>query len=134
MLLYETVAISLADAVSGMAIEISTRPAACRYPNYGSGLENKFCAEVLKGSAGTKRSEANEIMRVILPKYEDKLKSPPRGKSFPECTNLKTLKPTGSGRRFTIGCGRSWRIWGYIVRYNFSVTKILWHISAIELI
>jgi len=93
MLLYETAAISLADAVSGMAVEIGTRPAACRYPNYGSGLENKFCAEVLKGSAGMKRSDANEIVKAILPKYEDKLRNPPRGKSFPECTDLRTLKP-----------------------------------------
>jgi len=95
MLLYETTTIAIADSVSGVAIEIGTRPTGCRYKNYASGLENKFFAEVLKSSAKhLKLSDANEIVKAILPKYEDKLKNPPKGKSFPECTDLKTLQPT----------------------------------------
>lgn len=95
MLLYETTTITIADSVSGVAIEIGTRPAACRYKNYGSGLENKFFAEVLKSSAkNLKLTDANEIVKAILPKYEDKLKNPPKGKSFTECTDLRTLQPT----------------------------------------
>jgi methylamine--corrinoid protein Co-methyltransferase len=94
MLLYETTTIAIADSVSGVAIEIGTRPTGCRYKNYASGLENKFFAEVLKSSAKhLKLSDANEIVKAILPKYEDKLKNPPKGKSFPECTDLKTLQP-----------------------------------------
>jgi methylamine--corrinoid protein Co-methyltransferase len=94
MLLYESATLALADAVSGIALEIGTRPAACKYPNYGSGLENKFTAEVLKASTKLKLKDANEIVKAILPKYENKLKNPPRGKSFPECTDLQTLQPT----------------------------------------
>lgn len=95
MLLYETVTITLADSVSGVSIEIGTRPTGCRYRDYGSGLENKFFAEVLKSSAKhLKLSDANEIVKSLLPKYENKLKTPPKGKPFYECTNLKTLQPT----------------------------------------
>jgi methylamine--corrinoid protein Co-methyltransferase len=95
MLLQETAAIAIADAVSGVAIEIGTRPAACRYKNHGSGLENKFCAEVLKSAAShLKLGDANEIVRALLPKYEQNLKDPPKGKTFPECTNLQTLRPS----------------------------------------
>ena len=95
MLLYETATITIADAVSGTAIEIGTRPTACRYKDYGSGLENKFFAEVLKSSAKhLKLADANEVVKALLPKYESKLKTPPKGKSFPECTDLKTLQPS----------------------------------------
>ncbi|HUI86071.1 MAG TPA: monomethylamine:corrinoid methyltransferase [Nitrososphaerales archaeon] len=95
MLLRETAAIAIADSVSGVALEIGTRPAACRYKDYGSALENKFFAEVLKSSArNLKLPDANEIVKALLPKYEDKLRDPPKGKSFPECTDLRTLRPS----------------------------------------
>lgn len=95
MLLQETATIAIADAVSGVALEIGTRPAACRFRDYGSGLENKFFAEVLKSSARhLKLTDANEIVKGILPKYEGKLRDPPKGKSFAECTDLRTLRPS----------------------------------------
>jgi len=95
MLLQETAAIAIADSVSGVALEIGTRPAACRYKDYGSGLENKFFAEVVKSSArNLKLSDANDIVKALLPKYEDQLRDPPKGKSFTECTDLKTLRPS----------------------------------------
>ncbi len=95
MLLYETATISIADSVSGVAIEIGTRPTGCRYRDYGSGLENKFFAEVLKSAAkNLKLEDANEIVKALVPKYEDKLRTPPKGKAFYECTNLKTLSPS----------------------------------------
>jgi methylamine--corrinoid protein Co-methyltransferase len=95
MLLLETASIAIADSVSGAALEIGTRPAACRYKNHGSALENKFFAEVLKSAAShLKLADANEIVKALLPRYEDKLKDPPKGKSFPECTNLQTLRPS----------------------------------------
>lgn len=95
MLLEETAAIAIADSVSGVSIEIGTRPAACRYRNYGSGLENKFCAEVLKSAASQLRlTDANEVVKGLLPSYENQLRTPQKGKSFSECTDLKTLRPS----------------------------------------
>lgn len=94
MLLYETTTISIAETVSGNAHEMGTRPTGCKYPDYGTGLENKFYGEVCKASAGVKRTNANEIIKPFLPKYEEKLKYPPKGKSFTECFDLKTLTPT----------------------------------------
>ncbi len=93
-LLYETAAIAIADVASGIAIEEGTRPTGCKYKNYGSGLENKFAAEVSKAAAGMKRSDANEIAKALIPRYEDRLERPSKGKSFTECTDLKSLKPT----------------------------------------
>ena len=41
-----------------------------------------------------KRSDANEIAKELIPKYESKMSNPPKGKTFQECMDLKTLKPT----------------------------------------
>ena len=54
-------------------------------------MEKIFCAEVLKSAASLKRADANEIVKTLIPKYEGKLKSPIKGKSFVECYDVKTL-------------------------------------------
>ncbi|WP_309492070.1 monomethylamine:corrinoid methyltransferase [Candidatus Hecatella orcuttiae] len=94
MLLYETAAFEICDAASGCASGFGTRPTGCRFPDYASGLENRFCAEVVKASAGLRRGEACELVKALLPRYEDRLRRPPKGLSFPQCTDLKTLQPT----------------------------------------
>lgn len=93
-LLYES-SVGLMDvSVSSASMSIGPRSAAGKYTDHVSPLEAKFCAEVFKACAGMKRSEANEIAKAIIPKYEDKLYNPPKGKKFTECYDLKTLKPT----------------------------------------
>jgi len=64
-------------------------------PNYSTGLEQMFGCELAKvlSKSGFKRSDANEIAKQLIPKYEDKLGEPPKGKSFEECMDLKSLKP-----------------------------------------
>ncbi|KUO42454.1 MAG: hypothetical protein APU95_00715, partial [Hadesarchaea archaeon YNP_N21] len=84
-LLYETAAIVVDDVTSGVSTELGTRPTGCKYPDYASGLENTFAAEVTKAAAGMKREHANEIVKAFLPKYEDRLQRPNKGKSFTEC-------------------------------------------------
>lgn len=81
-------------SVSGASFSNGPRSAGGRYENYLSPLECKFCAEVFKACAGMSRAQANEIANKILPKYEDKLNTPPKGKSFTECFDIKTLEPT----------------------------------------
>lgn len=94
MLLYESAVGMMNLSVSGISFSIGPRSAGGRYADYVSPLECKFNAEVLKSSAGMKRSDANEIAKVLIPKYEEKLVNPPKGKSFTQCYDLKTLKPT----------------------------------------
>jgi len=85
-------------SVSGVSISVGPRSAGGKYTNYISPLECKYVAEVFKGCAGMKRSDANEIAKAIIPKYGDKLRYPPKGKSFRECFDLETLKPTKEWR------------------------------------
>jgi len=94
MLLYESAVGMMSLSVSGVSMSIGPRSAGGKCTDHISPLEAKFCAEVLKACAGMKRNDANEIAKALIPKYEDKLMNPPKGKSFTECFDLKTLKPT----------------------------------------
>ena len=94
MLLHESVVGMMSVSVSGDSYSVGPRSASGKYTNYVSPLEARFCAEVHKKCAGLKRSDANEIAKSIIPKYDDRLMNPLRGKKFTECFDLKTLKPT----------------------------------------
>ena len=65
-----------------------------KYTDWLTPLECKFCAEVLKRSAGMTREQVNEIAKVLIPKYEGMLLNPPKGKGLRGCYDLKTFKPT----------------------------------------
>ena len=93
MLLYEDAVSMMQASASGAAGCFATRSSGVRHAEYLSPLECKFCAEVLKRSAGMTRQEVNEIVKVLIPRYENMLYDPPKGKSFRECYDLKTLRP-----------------------------------------
>jgi len=94
MILYESASAMLAVSTSGASGVCVARSSGSKYMDYLTPLEMKFCAEVLKRSAGMTRKKANEIVKVLIPKYENDLQTPPKGKSFRECYDLETLKPT----------------------------------------
>ena len=75
-------------------MHIGPRTSAVKHIDHISPLECKFCGEVLKRSAGMTREQANEIAKVLTPKFEGMLWDPPIGKRFQDCYDLKTLKPT----------------------------------------
>ena len=79
---------------SGIESVTGIRPAHGKYRNQVSGLESKFGAEVAKQSSGLKRQDANEIVKKLMLRYEEKLSNPPKGKEFKECFDLKRLKPS----------------------------------------
>jgi methylamine--corrinoid protein Co-methyltransferase len=43
---------------------------------------------------GMSRKEANELVRKILPKYEDKISKAPMGKTISECYDMERVEPT----------------------------------------
>ncbi len=94
MLLYECAVETINASVSGESGIVGPRSGSGKYADYLTPLECKFCGEVLKCAAGMTRKEANEIVKVLIPKYEDKLMNPDKGQSFRECYDLKTLEPT----------------------------------------
>ncbi len=72
---------------------IGIRTAGGKFPNHASGVETGFAGEVAKAAAGLTREQANEIANQLLPKYEDDLKRPNIGVSFPEAYDVRTVTP-----------------------------------------
>jgi methylamine--corrinoid protein Co-methyltransferase len=93
MCLYETTASVTAAVVSGMSIE-SVGVATNRYEDRTTPVEPRISAEVGHAVAGMKRSEANDLVSRLLPKYERRLKEPPLGKTLFECWDPDLRRPT----------------------------------------
>lgn len=93
-ILYTSAAGLIATGVSGMALTTGPRSAGGAIKNYVTPLEAWFSADVFKATAGMTLDKANELVLYLLTKYEDNISNQPKGKPFPECFDLKTLKPT----------------------------------------
>ena len=93
MCLYETSASVAAAVVSGLSIE-SLGVATNKHEDRTTPVEPRISAEVGHAVAGMKRSDANELVKKLLPKYESKLNAPPLGKSLYECWDADARKPS----------------------------------------
>ena len=97
MFLYEIAAATLATVVCGadMLDAVGGR-GGVETDYYGGPLDSKFMRDVAHAATKLNRAEANEIVKTILAKYEDRIvaKNIPIGKKFQECNDLKTLKPS----------------------------------------
>lgn len=95
MVLYEATAYSVAGTVSGlslMAVEVANN----RYLNHCTGMEARMAAEAGHAIARSnmKRDVANELIKNVLKKYEDKIEHAPMGKSFRECYDTEAVTPS----------------------------------------
>ncbi|MEM3506940.1 MAG: monomethylamine:corrinoid methyltransferase [Candidatus Bathyarchaeia archaeon] len=93
MILYEGAAVAL-SVVSGVSLGPGIVGRATKEMDKYTGLECRFYAEVGKACLGLKREDANELVKELVKKYEDKFKDPPLGKTFNECYDVKAMKPT----------------------------------------
>jgi methylamine--corrinoid protein Co-methyltransferase len=93
MVLHEFAAEFIAAVASGASIETGG-VAKGKYFDYLTPIEPMFASEVAYATAGLKRSDANEIVRGIVPKFEDKIPDPPKGKRFQDCCDLLTGEPS----------------------------------------
>jgi len=59
-----------------------------------SPLDLQFGTEVGQAALGMKREEANEIVKKLLPKYEENLSKPPEGKKYQELFDVQTARPS----------------------------------------
>jgi methylamine--corrinoid protein Co-methyltransferase len=92
MLFYEMAAAMLACVASGISVE-SNHPSKAAITDHILPMESEFYCKVAHAVTGMKRSEANELVKTLLPKYEKDLSNPPKGKKYQECYDVKTGKP-----------------------------------------
>ena len=91
--LYELAMGALNASVSGAAWASFPRSGGGKYSDRLSPLECEFCAEIIKCSAGMSRSQINKIAKILVPKYENRLMDPPKGKGVRDCCDWKTFRP-----------------------------------------
>jgi hypothetical protein len=60
----------------------------------GSPLDLQFSTEVGNAVLGMNRQDANEVVKRLLPKYEDHLSTPTRGKKYQELFYVATARPS----------------------------------------
>jgi methylamine--corrinoid protein Co-methyltransferase len=93
MCLFETSASVTAAVTAGLSIE-SLGVATNKHEDRTTPVEPRISAEVGHAVAGMKLTEANELVKKLLGKYESKLKEPPLGKSLYECWDPETRRPS----------------------------------------
>jgi methylamine--corrinoid protein Co-methyltransferase len=94
MCLIETANQAINDTGSGRELLSGSAAAKGVVQDKTTGMEARIMGEAARTAAGMKVSDLNEIIGNILAKYEGGFVAPPQGKSFRECYDVKTVKPT----------------------------------------
>lgn len=91
----EGAALAICSIVSGRNV-LGPRPAQPLFPNHHNPLHARLFAEVAHASTELKCEEANEIVSKLVATYKDSLDfdKAPKGKTFEQSYDIKTLKPT----------------------------------------
>jgi hypothetical protein len=92
-LLYECVAFSAMCTKSGLTRMLGPRSATGVINGHFSGLEARFCGEVMRATTKISREKANEIVEKALKKYEALQDTKPYGKPFWEVYDVDTVTP-----------------------------------------
>jgi methylamine--corrinoid protein Co-methyltransferase len=94
MCLLETANQAICDTGSGRELLSGSAAAKGVVQDKTTGIEARIMGEAARTAAGMKVSDLNEIIGKILVKYEKEFANPPQGKTFRECYDVKTVKPT----------------------------------------
>jgi len=58
-------------------------------------MEIRGSVEINRACVGMTRAEANELVKELLPKYEDNLAGDCRGMKYQDCYNVDSGEPSG---------------------------------------
>ncbi|ATW24755.1 monomethylamine:corrinoid methyltransferase [Candidatus Formimonas warabiya] len=94
MCLYEIAAATIGTTVMGNNC-FGVAPNQGVTPNYCTPMESRFMGEVAYAATKIERAKANDIVKTLVNKYEERFlaKNPPKGKTFHELYDLDTLLP-----------------------------------------
>ncbi|MEZ5335638.1 MAG: monomethylamine:corrinoid methyltransferase [Methanolobus sp.] len=97
MMFYETAAQAIGDTVCGRNMLLGPIGRRGSSPDHSSGLESRFMGEMAQLATQLTLSEANKLVAKIYSRYANRLKSPPEGKPFDKCYNIRSeydVEPT----------------------------------------
>ncbi len=98
MCLIETAVQAMSDTGSGRELLSGSAAAKGVVQDKTTGMEARIMGEAARATAGMKVSEVNEIIAKLVPTYEANYTNAPAGKTFRECYDVVTVKPTAEYR------------------------------------
>ena len=94
MCLLETAAQAITDTVSGRELLSGSAATKGVVLDKFTGMEARVMGEAARCAAGQKVSDMNETIQNLLDIYQPKYANPDLGKTFQECYDVTTVKPT----------------------------------------
>ncbi len=94
MCLLETAAQAITDTASGRELLSGSAAAKGVVIDKTTGMEARVMGEAAIATAGMKISKVNEILDNLVSSYEKSYASAPAGKSFRDCYDVRTVRPT----------------------------------------
>ena len=92
MCFYEIAATIMGRVASGGHIEFGGVARAISLDHF-TPMEPRFASEVAHAAAGMSRSQANDLVKELMPKYRDNLSDPPEGVRFQESYDWGSIEP-----------------------------------------
>jgi methylamine--corrinoid protein Co-methyltransferase len=92
-LLREIAASVAVGAVSGGTLSTGPRSAGGKLTDFVTPLECRFMSEISHAASGMELDHVNEVVKALLPFYEDSIKEPDLGLPFQKAYNMETLEP-----------------------------------------
>jgi methylamine--corrinoid protein Co-methyltransferase len=99
MCLLETAAQAIADTASGRELLSGSAAAKGVAMDKTTGMEARIMGEAAAATAGMKISDVNKILEKLVSGYEKDYAKAPAGKTFRECYDVLTVKPTDEYRK-----------------------------------
>ena len=94
MCLLETAAQAITDTASGRELLSGSAAAKGVVQDKTTGMEARIMGQAAYSAAGMKISDVNEILNKLIPIYEAQYTNAPAGKTFQECYDVTTVRPT----------------------------------------
>ncbi len=81
-------------AASGSSLTTGPRSAGGKLTDFVTPLECRFVAEVSHAASAMSLEDVSDVVKALLPHYEDSIKEPDLGVPFQKAYDMKTLEPT----------------------------------------
>jgi methylamine--corrinoid protein Co-methyltransferase len=94
MCLLETACQAISDTGSGRELLSGSAAAKGVVQDKTTGMEARVMGEASRAAAGRKISDLNEVIENLVSNYEKNYTCAPEGKTFRECYDVTTVKPT----------------------------------------
>lgn len=117
MCLIETATQAINDTASGRELLSGSAAAKGVLQDKTTGMEARMMGEAAIAAAGMKIPEVNELIDKLLKSYEGNYTCAPEGKTFQECYDVRTVRPTDEYTKIYDGAVKKLRDFGLDIKH-----------------